>query len=154
MRAGCRVRLSLPTLRHRVRLHVSVIVLAGPDETAVGLHGLGHHVVDQTVLVPDSLGLELSLVFPGTTAAAGTCRYSLPPSNWVHADVKESGRLVSLVDVLEDVLEAAVVLLEDGVLGAEVQRPAFDQGHLEGAVRKVLDGLVRVVHPHGNAAGA
>lgn len=72
----------------------------------------------------------------------------------MHADVKESGRLVSLVDVLEDVLEAAVVLLEDGVLGAEVQRPAFDQGHLEGAVRKVLDGLVRVVHPHGNAAGA
>lgn len=78
---GCRVRLSLPTLRHRVRLHVSVIVLAGPDEAAVGLHGLGHHVVDQTVLVPDSLGLELSLVLPGTTAAAGTCRYSLPPSN-------------------------------------------------------------------------
>lgn len=57
----------MPTLRHGVRLHVPVVVLAGPDEAAVGLHGLGHHVVDQAVLVPDSFGLELGLVFPAVT---------------------------------------------------------------------------------------
>ena len=53
-----------------------------------------------------------------------------------------------LVDLLEDVLEAPVVLLEDGVLGAEVHRPAFQQSHLEGAVGEVPDGFIRVVHPH------
>ncbi|EBA07220.1 NADP-dependent isocitrate dehydrogenase protein [Sagittula stellata E-37] len=46
-------------LRHRVRLHVAVIVLAGPDELAVPLERAGHHVVDQPVLVPDALRLEL-----------------------------------------------------------------------------------------------
>lgn len=134
-------------MRHGVGLHVSVVVLAGPDEAAVRLHGLRHHVVDQTVLVPDSLGLEPGLVFPATTGGRGQRGAH---SRWQRAGVKG----VSLVDVLEDVLEAAVVLLEDGVLGAQVQRPAFGQRHLEGAVRKVSDGLVRVVHPHGHAAGA
>lgn len=59
-----------------------------------------------------------------------------------------------LVDLLEDVFEATVVLFQDGVLGAEVQRPAFGQGHLEGAVSEIPDGLVRVVHSHGNTTGA
>ena len=52
----------VPTLGHGVRLHVSVVVLAGPDEAAVGLHALGHHVVDEPVLVPDPLGLKLGAV--------------------------------------------------------------------------------------------
>lgn len=56
---------------------------------------------------------------------------------------------VLFVDLLEDVFEATVVLLQDGVLGAEVQRPAFGQTHLEGAVGKVPDGLICIVHPHG-----
>lgn len=59
-----------------------------------------------------------------------------------------------LVDLLEDVFEATVILFQDGVLGAEVQRPAFGQGHLEGAVSKIPDGLVRVVHSHGNTTSA
>lgn len=62
-----------------------------------------------------------------------------------------TGRCFSLllVDLLEDVFEATVVLLQDGVLGAEVERPAFGQSHLEGAVGKVPDGLVCIVHPQG-----
>jgi hypothetical protein len=41
------------TLRHRVGLHVAVVVLGGPDEAAVALERLRHHVVDQAVLVRD-----------------------------------------------------------------------------------------------------
>lgn len=59
-------------------------------------------------------------------------------------------RNLLLVDLLEDVFEASVILLEDGVLGAEVQRPAFNQAHLEGAVGKVPNGTVSVVHPQSH----
>lgn len=59
-----------------------------------------------------------------------------------------------LIDFLKDVFEATIVFLEDGVFGAEVERPGFGQRHLEGAVSKVADGLVRVVHAQSYAAGA
>lgn len=59
-----------------------------------------------------------------------------------------------LIDFLKDVFKATVVLLEDCVLGAEVERPGFGQRHLEGAVSEVTDGLVRVVHAQSYATGA
>lgn len=52
------------TLSHRVRLHVSVVVLTSPDKSSFRLHGLGHHVINQSVLIPDPLSLELRLVLP------------------------------------------------------------------------------------------
>lgn len=42
-----------------------------------------------------------------------------------------TGKSLLLVDLLKDVFEATIVLLQDGVLGAQVQRPAFGQTHLE-----------------------
>ena len=60
---------------------------------------------------------------------------------------------VLFVDLLEDVFEAPVVFLQDGVLGAQVERPAFGDAHLEGAVCEVLDGTVSVVHPQGHPTG-
>lgn len=59
-----------------------------------------------------------------------------------------------LVDLLEYVFEAAVVLLQDGVFGAEVERPAFGQSNLEGAVSKISDGLICVVHSQSHTACA
>ena len=50
------------TLGDRVRLHVSIIVLAGPDKPSLGLHGLSDHVIDETMLIPDLLRFKLSLV--------------------------------------------------------------------------------------------
>ena len=44
-------------------------------------------------------------------------------------------------DLLEDVLEAAVVAFEDGVLGAHVERPLLLQGVLEAAVGEAADRL-------------
>jgi len=44
-----------------------------------------------------------------------------------------------LVDLLEDVLEATVIRLQNGVLGAEIQRQATAQRVLEGGVGEVDD---------------
>lgn len=58
--------------------------------------------------------------------------YSL--SNKIHildGQLYEASRVLLVVNLLEDVLESAVVELEDGVLGAHVQRVAAVQGKLE-----------------------
>ena len=55
-------------------------------------------------------------------------------------------------DLLENVLEAAVVGLEDGVLRREVQRPPLGQGLVHAAAGETVDALVRVVHAHGDTA--
>src|SRR5262249_38789903 len=56
-------------LGHHVGLHVTVVVLARPDDAAVALEDLGDHVVDQPVIVGDpgrlELRLELRLVYLG-----------------------------------------------------------------------------------------
>lgn len=95
--------------------------LKSHDVATAALHHLGDHVVDETVLVPDLLGLELLLV-------------------------------LGIVKLLEDVLEAAIVLLQNGVLGAHVQRVALVKSELEGSVGKAADRLVGVVLGLGNAA--
>ena len=50
------------TLGHRVGLDVSIIVLARPHEASFGLEGLGHHVIDQSMLVVDATAFKLALV--------------------------------------------------------------------------------------------
>lgn len=49
--------------------------------------------------------------------------------------------LLLLVNVLEDVFEVAVVGFQDGVLGAQVQRPLLPDGVLEAAVSESPDRL-------------
>lgn len=46
-----------------------------------------------------------------------------------------------LEDVLEDVFEPSIVGLEDGILGAHVQRPLLANGILEAAVCKACNRL-------------
>ena len=53
---------------------------------------------------------------------------------------------VLLYSYLENVLERAVVLLQDGVLGAQVEGETAVQGVLETAVGEVLDRGLGVVH--------
>jgi len=52
------------TLGDDIGLDVSVVVLAGPDEATAGFQGLGNHVVDKTMFIPNSLLLELGLIVP------------------------------------------------------------------------------------------
>lgn len=52
------------TLGQDVGLDVSIVVLTGPHEGSRRLEHLGHHVVDQPVLVPDLQFVKLRLVVP------------------------------------------------------------------------------------------
>ena len=54
----------------------------------------------------------------------------------------------SLVDMLEQLKEAAVILLEDRVLGAQIHRPAKVQTVVQRGAGEVDDGFIKVVHPH------
>ncbi len=101
-------------LRDSVALHVAVIVLAGPDVTALPLHGRGDHVVDETVLVGEAGVFELLL------------------------ELFEE-------DLLEDVLEATVVGLEDGVFSREVDRVVAVETVVERGASEIADRLVEVV---------
>lgn len=90
------------------------LTLEGHDEATLGFDHLSDHVVNETVLVPDVLGLEVLLV-------------------------------VLLEDLLEDVLEAAIVFLEDSVLGAHVEGKTLHESHLEGRVGEASNRLIGVV---------
>lgn len=58
----------------------------------------------------------------------------------------ELGLVLLLVDFLEDILEPAVVGLQDGVLGGQVERVLAGKGELEAAVGELLDTFVGVIH--------
>ena len=108
-------------LSDNVGLNVTVVVLAGPHHTTITLDDLGDGIVDEAVLVPETLCLKVLLV-------------------------------LALVDLLEDVLELAVVGLEDSVLGGEDHGVARSKGHLEACVSEASDGLGGVVHAHTDSA--
>lgn len=52
---------SIP-LSHDVRLDISVVVLASPDEASTRLQSLSNHIVDESVFVSQLLFVELWLV--------------------------------------------------------------------------------------------
>src|SRR3546814_18109757 len=56
-----------------------------------------------------------------------------------------------VVDLLEEVLEAAVIDIEDRVLGREVDRPAAVEAVVPAGPRKADDGVIQVVHAHRDA---
>jgi ferredoxin-fold anticodon binding domain-containing protein len=82
---------------------MTVRTLHGNDIATLALDHLSNHVVNQTMLVPDTSSFEVLLV-------------------------------LRLVNLLEYILELSIVGLEDGVLGAHVQRQLLVDGHLEGSV--------------------
>lgn len=49
---------------YNIRLDVTIVVLAGPDECAIGFQRLSDHVVDEAMFVPDTRFLVCLLVFP------------------------------------------------------------------------------------------
>ena len=107
-------------LRHRVGLHVAVVVLARPDIAARPFERRRHHVVDQPVLVGEFLLREFVLEFV-------------------------------VEDFLENVLEAAVIDFDDGVLGREIERIAAVERVVHRGAGEVADRCVEIVHRHGDA---
>ena len=67
-------------LRNDIRHHITIVVLASPNEATVRLDSEGDEIIDQSVLIPEFVLFELRLVFV-------------------------------VVELLEDVLEAAIILL-------------------------------------------
>ena len=72
-------------LCHNVGLDISIIILAGPQETSLTLYHVCHHIIDQSVLIPELSALKFRAVF-------------------------------TLINVLEDVLEATIILLQNCIL--------------------------------------
>ena len=54
--------------------------------------------------------------------------------------------VVSLIHLLEDILEATIVLLEDSVLGGQIARVVSGKSVLHAGVGKASDRLISVVH--------
>lgn len=52
------------TLCKNVRLNISVVVLACPHKSSGRFKHLGHHIINQPVLVPDLQLVELRFVVP------------------------------------------------------------------------------------------
>jgi hypothetical protein len=50
------------SLSDNIRLDVTIVILASPDNTTVTLDNLSNHVINKTVLVINSLLYKLSLV--------------------------------------------------------------------------------------------
>src|SRR5690606_24403693 len=59
---------------------------------------------------------------------------------------------LGVIDLLEDVLEASVIDLEDRVLGREVDRVVASKAIIERSACEIADRIVEIVHGHGDAA--
>ena len=55
-------------------------------------------------------------------------------------------------DFLEEILEAAVIGFEDGVLGGKVNRPAEVQTVVHAGPGEAADGVIQIVHGERHAA--
>merc|ERR550534_887726 len=58
--------------------------------------------------------------------------------------------VVCFKDVLENVLKSSIISLHDCVFSTHVQRPFLFDSHLHGTMGEISDGLISVVHGHGN----
>jgi hypothetical protein len=50
------------TLSDNIGLNITIIVLTSPDKVTVRLEALGNHIINKTVLVPDTSSIELRLI--------------------------------------------------------------------------------------------
>lgn len=96
------------SLSNNIGLNVTIVILASPNVATWGLNSVSDHIVDQSVLVPEFLSLELFLVG-------------------------------SLVKVLKDIFEAAIVFLKNSVLGTHVKRVVALKCELETSVSEASD---------------
>lgn len=46
-----------------IGLNVTVVIFASPDESTLRFHGIGYHIVDQTVFIPNFFGFKRRFVF-------------------------------------------------------------------------------------------
>lgn len=71
------------TLSQNVGLHVAVVIFAGPDKSAGRLQDLGHHVIDETMFIPDLQLVKLWFVLPGGHGVTAAVSGALPTDQGV-----------------------------------------------------------------------
>mmetsp|Transcript_47237 Transcript_47237/g.122074 ORF Transcript_47237/g.122074 Transcript_47237/m.122074 type:complete len:711 (+) Transcript_47237:1148-3280(+) len=130
----------------------------GGEHLAVGAQQHGAHQLLGAEALRDHLGLHVAVVvLAGPDEAAGGAHGEghhrvnglvLVPD----AGLLERLLVGLLVGLLEDAYEGAVVVLQQQILGAEVQRHLHLEGVLEARVREALDLVDAVVHGHGDTA--
>ena len=54
------------------------------------------------------------------------------------------------IDFFEQILEAAIIGLEDGVLGRQIHRPLAGKTIVEAGLGEIADRIIQVVHAHGD----
>lgn len=136
--------------------------MAGEGEgkrTSLGLEGLsvggdedGGHEAERAEALGNDIGLDITVVvLHGDDVAALGLEHvgdHVVDEAVLVPDILglEFGLVGGVVDLLKDVLELAIVLLQDGVLGGHVERELAGQRHLERGVCETADGLLGVVH--------
>lgn len=129
------------------------------DGLSIGGNEDGGHETEGSEALGDRVGLDVSIVVlaspdVATVGLHGKGNHIVDETVLVpDLGLLELGLVLLLVDLGEDVLEATIVLLQDGVLGREVKRPSLLQGVDEARVGELTDGLIRVVHTHHDTSG-
>ena len=109
-------------LRNLIRLHIAIIVFAGPNKLARPFQCRGNHVVDQTVLIYNARSSEFLF------------------------------KAFGFKNFLKQVFETAVIGFQNRVLGRQIDRPAKVKAIVERRTGEIADGIVQIVHRHSNAA--
>ena len=126
----------------------------GLDRLAVRRHQHRRHQAERAEALGHGVGLDVAVVVLAGPDVAALPLHRRRDHVVDQAVLVGQAGLLELVlelgveDVLEDVLERAVVGLEDRVLGREVDRVLALQAVGERRAGEVLDRLVEVVHPH------
>ena len=126
------------TLCHDIRLHVAVVVLAGPDITARPLERSGYHVVDQPVLIGELLGFERRLELPVEDFLENILEATV-----IDLENRVLGRKIEWIAAIERVVHRGAGEIADRVVEI-VHRHRYARGRcLE---HFVLDGLAVVAY--------
>ncbi len=129
----------------------------GFDGLAIGRHQHAGHQAKRAEALRNHIGLDVAVVVlagPHELAAPLERSGDHVVDQAVFVGDVRFGELVlefAFEHFLEQVLEAAIVLLENGVLGRQIHRPAAVEAVVHAGTREVADAVVEIVHRHGDA---
>ena len=129
----------------------------GLDGLAVGRQQHRGHQAERAEALRHRVGLDVAVVvLAGPDEGAGPFQRRGHHVVDQAVLVGQAGGLELVLELgvehlLEQVLEAAVIDLEDGVLGREIERVAAVQRVVHRGAGEVADRLVEIVHRHGDA---
>lgn len=104
-------------LSNNIGLHITIVVFAGPNKATVALNSLSDKIINESVLVVETLGLKFSFK-------------------------------VIVILLLENVHKETVILLEDSVLGGQLEGHTSLQGVAHAAFSERSNRFFSVEHSH------